>query len=231
MRIVQRHGWDVSTVQAKAIQLELAGGVIKEGDVTNPRFIAGADISVNRWKGVGTAAVVVFSYPGLDIIEVKTHTDKVTFPYVPGLLSFREMPLIIPAFEKLDITPDLVMMDGQGIAHPRRIGIAAHLGLFLDIPTIGCAKSRLVGEFEEPANIAGSWSSLRHEGEVIGAALRTKESVKPVYVSTGHKIGLESVIHWVIACCRGCRLPEPTRLAHQAAGGMDISNLKSLSRT
>jgi deoxyribonuclease V len=167
---------------------------------------------------MGTAAVVVLNYPGLEIVEVQTVTGRVTFPYVPGLLSFREIPLIIPAFEKISNTPDLVLMDGQGFAHPRRIGIACHLGLFLGIPTIGCAKSRLIGEYQEPRLKRGNWSELTDNGEVIGAVLRTKDNVKPVYVSTGHMIDLKSAVHWVGACCRGYRLPEPTRLAHQAAG-------------
>ena len=219
MRIIQRHGWQATTDEARKIQLELAAEVSREGTVDAPRFIAGVDISVNRWSGTGTAAVVILNYPGLEVVEVQKVDGRITFPYVPGLLSFREMPLIIPAFEKLNTIPGLVMMDGQGIAHPRRIGIAAHLGLFLGIPTIGCAKSRLIGQYNEPAVEKGSRSELIDGKEVIGAVLRTKAGVKPVYISTGHMINLESAIQWVMTCCRGYRLPEPTRLAHQAAGG------------
>ncbi len=219
MRIVRRHDWQVTTAAAKKIQLELAASVSRAGKVEDPHLVAGVDISVDRWRGTGRAAVVVLSYPELDIVEVQTATDRVTFPYVPGLLSFREMPLIIPAFEKLKRVPDLVMVDGQGIAHPRRIGIAAHLGLFLGIPTIGCAKSRLIGAYTEPGMKQGSWRELTDGNEVIGAVLRTRDSVKPVYVSTGHMVDLESAVQWVLACGRGYRLPEPTRLAHQAAGG------------
>lgn len=219
MRIVRRHDWQVTTAAAKKIQLELAASVSRVGKVEDPHLVAGVDISVDRWRGTGRAAVVVLSYPELDIVEVQTATDRVTFPYVPGLLSFREMPLIIPAFEKLKRVPDLVMVDGQGIAHPRRIGIAAHLGLFLGIPTIGCAKSRLIGAYTEPGMKQGSWRELTDGNEVIGAVLRTRDSVKPVYVSTGHMVDLESAVQWVLACGRGYRLPEPTRLAHQAAGG------------
>ncbi|OGO01703.1 MAG: hypothetical protein A2Y90_02380 [Chloroflexi bacterium RBG_13_52_12] len=218
MQIIQRHGWLVNTTRAKEIQTGLAAEVSRTGSVIATRLIAGVDISVNRWNGTGAGAVVILSYPDLEIVEVQTVTDRITFPYVPGLLSFREAPLILAAFEKISNTPDLVIVDGQGIAHPRRIGLASHLGLFLGIPTIGCAKSRLCGECEEPASARGSWSELIYNGEVIGAALRTREGVRPVYVSTGHMIDLESAIHWVTACCRGYRLPEPTRLAHQAAG-------------
>ena len=219
MHIVQRHPWQVSTAEAKKIQLELAGEISRAGSVKVPHFIAGVDISVNRFKGKGTAAVVVLSYPQLDVVEVQTVSGSVTFPYVPGLLSFREMPLILPAFEKLKVTPDLVMMDGQGFAHPRRIGIACHLGLFLGIPTIGCAKSRLIGTYNEPGSEHGRWSVLFDDIDVIGAVVRTKTRVTPVYVSTGHMITLNSAVDWVLACCRGYRLPEPTRLAHMAAGG------------
>ena len=201
------------------LQLELAGQVLRSGDITSPQLIAGVDISVDRVAGTGTGAVVVLSYPGLDLVEVKVVTDRLTFPYVPGLLSFRESPLILAACEKLTVTPDLIMVDGQGIAHPRRMGLASHLGLFLDTPTIGCAKSRLCGRHEAPSAEPGSYAELLDGGEVIGAALRTKAGVKPVYVSIGHKIDLPTAVHWVLACCRGYRLPEPARLAHLAAGG------------
>jgi deoxyribonuclease V len=219
MRIVQRHGWQVTITEAKAIQMELAAEILRVGDVTAPRLIAGVDISVNRWDGTGRGAVVVLNYPDLAIVETQVVVGKITFPYVPGLLSFREMPLILAAFEKVTLVPDLVMVDGQGVAHPRRIGLASHLGLCLQIPTIGCAKSRLCGECEEPASERGSYTELLDNGEVVGAAVRTKTGVKMVYVSTGHMIDLAAAIHWVLACCRGYRLPEPTRMAHQAAGG------------
>jgi len=223
MKIVARHSWRVTTAQAIAIQGELAAEVCRVGSVTSPRLIGGVDISVNRWTGTGKGAAVVLSYPDLEIVETKVVTDRIEFPYVPGLLSFREAPLILAALEKITVTPDLIVVDGQGMAHPRRIGLASHLGLFLGVPTIGCAKSRLCGECEEPGSEAGSYAELTDKGEVIGSALRTKAGVKPVYVSIGHMIDLPSAMRWVLACCRGYRLPEPTRLAHQAAGG----NLKS----
>jgi deoxyribonuclease V len=219
MQITQRHRWQVSPAEAKEIQLKLAGEVSRAGNIKAPRFIAGVDISVDRFKGTGTAAVVVLRYPQMEVAELQMVTGAVTFPYVPGLLSFREMPLIIPAFEKLKITPDLVIMDGHGLAHSRRIGIACHLGLFLGISTIGCAKSRLVGTYDEPGDESGRWSVLLGGVDVIGAVVRTKARVKPVYVSLGHMISLTSAVDWVLACCRGYRLPEPIRLAHLAAGG------------
>src|SRR4030042_6999702 len=141
MQIIQRHGWLVNTTRAKEIQTGLAAEVSRTGSVIATRLIAGVDISVNRWNGTGAGAGVILSYPDLEIVEVQTVTDRITFPYVPGLLSFREAPLILAAFEKISNTPDLVIVDGQGIAHPRRIGLASHLGVFLGIPTIGCAQS------------------------------------------------------------------------------------------
>jgi deoxyribonuclease V len=219
MRVSQLHGWHVSTAQAMEIQVKLAAQVSREGEVISPRLIAGVDISVNRGDGTGTGAVVVLSYPELDLVETRVVTDQLGFPYVPGLLSFREAPLILAACEKLDVLPDLIMVDGQGIAHPRRMGLASHLGLFLDTPTIGCAKSRLCGRHDVPGAEPGSYTELVDRGEVIGAVLRTKAGVNPIYISIGHRIDLPTAIHWVLACCRGYRLPEPSRLAHLAAGG------------
>ena len=168
---------------------------------------------------MGTGAVVVLRYPGLEVVVVKVVTGRIAFPYVPGLLSFREAPLVLAACEQLTVTPDLVIVDGQGIAHPRRLGLASHLGLFLDTPTIGCAKSRLCGHHPAPGKEAGSYTELVDRGETVGAVLCTRAGVKPVYVSIGHRIDLTAAIGWVLSCCRGYRLPEPTRLAHQAAGG------------
>ena len=223
MRLNERHGWQVSPRRAIEIQKELAGKVSRVGNIIAPRFIAGVDISVNRWNKTGTGAVVVLSYPELEIVEVKVVTDRVNFPYVPGLLSFREAPLLLDDFKKIEFVPDLVLVDGQGIAHPRRLGIASHLGLILGIPAIGCAKSRLCGEHVAPASEPGRHAELLDNGEVIGAVLRTRQGVKPLYISIGHMIDLPSAIDWVMKCCRGYRLPEPTRLAHLAAGG----NLKT----
>jgi deoxyribonuclease V len=219
MEIIRWHDWQMSTAQAMEIQTRLAAQVSREGDIAELHLVAGVDISVNREAGTGTGAAVVLSYPQLELVEVKVVTDRINFPYIPGLLSFREAPLILAACESLKVMPDLVMVDGQGIAHPRRMGLASHLGLFLDVPTIGCAKSRLCGFHTEPGNETGSYTELVDRGEVIGAALRTRAGIKPVYVSIGHKVDLPAAIHQVLACCRGYRLPEPTRFAHQAAGG------------
>jgi deoxyribonuclease V len=219
MEVARLHDWRMSPSQAMELQMKLAAQVSRISEVISPHLIAGVDISVDREAGTGTGAVVVLSYPELDLVETRVMTDRLGFPYVPGLLSFREAPLILAACGKLKVTPDLIMVDGQGIAHPRRIGLASHLGLFLDMPTIGCAKSRLCGRHEVPDVEAGSSAELVDEGELIGAVLRTRAGVKPVYVSIGHKIDLPAALRWVMACCRGYRLPEPTRLAHLAAGG------------
>jgi deoxyribonuclease V len=219
MHIERRHEWTADITEAMEIQRRFAGEISRFGNITDAHLIAGVDIAVDRASGMGTAAVVIVNYPALNIIEVQTVTGRVPFPYVPGLLSFREIPLIIPAFKKVKNTPDIVIVDGHGIAHPRRIGLASHLGLFLNVPTIGCARSRLVGQYKEPGMTPGSWSVLIDNTDVIGAVLRTKANVKPVYISPGHMIDLKSSNDWVMACCRGYRMPEPIRLAHQAAGG------------
>ena len=161
----------------------------------------------------------VLSYPEFRLAEIEIFEGKLTFPYVPGLLSFRESPLTLAACEKLTVTPDLFLVDGQGIAHPRRMGLASHLGLLLNAPTIGCAKSLLCGRHEEPGMEPGSYAEVIDNGEVIGAALRTKRGMNPIYVSIGHRVDLQTAIYWTMECCRGYRIPEPTRLAHLAAGG------------
>jgi deoxyribonuclease V len=218
MRVNTLHEWEVSVARAREIQLSLAKRVVTENGVINLRLIAGIDISSPDAQGVARGAVVVLRYPELSIVEVEVAEDTIAFPYITGLLSFRESPLILAACEKLHNVPDLILIDGQGIAHPRRVGLASHVGLFLDLPTIGCAKSILCGQHQPVGEEAGSNAELLDNGEIIGAALRTKSRVRPIYVSVGHKIDLASALRWVIKCCRGYRLPEPTRLAHLAAG-------------
>ncbi len=218
----QFHAWDLMVPDARETQMRLAGMVSRTGIVGEPRFIAGVDVAVSPARGLATGAVVVVEHPTLAPIETRVNSGELTFPYVPGLLSFREARHILAACAMLETTPDLVIVDGQGIAHPRRIGLASHLGLFLDTPTIGCAKSRLCGRHDEPETASGSVADLVDgvvdEAETVGAVLRTRAGVKPVYVSVGHKIDLAQTARWVLECCRGYRLPEPIRLAHQAAG-------------
>jgi deoxyribonuclease V len=219
MDLLDLHPWDVSPKEAVAIQRDLAPQVVREGDPRNVRRVAGVDISVDRARGLGTGAVVVLSYPELELVEVAVEQAPLTFPYVPGLLSFREVPVLRAAFARIAGPIDLLLVDGQGLAHPRRFGLACHLGLLLDVPAIGCAKSRLLGEHAPVAEAAGSRADLVDKGEPIGSVLRTRTNVRPLFVSLGHRIGLTEAETWVSRCCRGYRLPEPTRLAHLAAAG------------
>jgi deoxyribonuclease V len=223
VKIKSLHSWQVSPPQALDIQHRLAPQVSRSNEVSTPSLIAGVDISVSREEGVARGAVVVLNYPELRLVETKVVSGRVDFPYVPGLLSFREAPLTLAVCQELSVIPDLVLVDGQGIAHPRRFGLASHLGLFLDTPTIGCAKSRLCGHHQEPGDNPGSYAELIDRDETIGVALRTKVGVKPVYVSIGHRVDLEAAIYWVMKCCRGYRLPEPCRLAHLASIGEDLT--------
>jgi deoxyribonuclease V len=207
------HEWTLEVAEAKALQVELARRVILEDQFGVVRRVAGVDMAINEGNGMARAAVVLLSYPELEILEKHVYEEPLRMEYVPGLLSFRELPALLGAFKQLKQQPDLVMADGQGIAHPRRLGIASHLGLWIDTPTIGCAKSILIGTHEPVGEQVGAWSPLLYHKEVIGAALRTRAKVKPMYISAGHKISLESCIKFVLACGRGYRLPETTRQA------------------
>jgi deoxyribonuclease V len=210
------HNWNLQPDAAVALQRELAARVIRtdalKGEV---RRVAGVDMAINEGNNMARAAVVLLTYPELEVIERHVYEEPIRMPYVPGLLSFREIPCILGAFDQLKQQPDLVMVDGQGIAHPRYLGIASHLGLWLDLPTIGCAKSILRGYYDEKAlgENVGAWVPLTYKRETVGAVLRTRVRVKPMIISLGHRISLETSLHYVLACCKGYRLPEPTRLA------------------
>jgi deoxyribonuclease V len=188
------------------------------------RLIAGADMAFDKRRGLAFASVVVMSFPELAVVEQADAVVPLTFPYVPGLLSFREGPGLLAAFEKIASAPDAVIFDGQGIAHPRRLGLATHVGLWLGIPSVGCAKSRLCGEHEEPGRRKGDAVPLMDGGEQIGVVLRTRTDVKPVFVSPGHLADLESSARLVLECCPRYRLPEPTRLADAAVGRFKTSD-------
>jgi len=216
MRIVSLHEWQMDYAAARALQTDLAGRVCRTGAIEAPRTVAGLDCAFSRDKQRIVAAVVVQSLPDLRVIGTAKAVLPVTFPYIPGLLSFREAPVCLAAIEKLDLEPDVFLVDGQGIAHPRRLGLAAHLGLFLDRPTIGCAKSRLIGTYRKPGREKGLHTWLYDGDEVIGAVLRTRTDVRCLFVSIGHRCDLPTAIRTVLQCTTRYRLPEPTRLAHQA---------------
>ncbi len=218
MKIKDLNSWQVSPAEAIEIQKDLVKRIQKKGIIKKVKYIAGMDISIGRSGERATAAIVILKYPELEKVALAIEQGELTFPYIPGLLSFREAPLLIKAAEKLSIEPDLIMVDGQGIAHPRRMGLASHIGMIFGRPTIGCAKTLLCGDYEQPGSEPGNYNEIVDSDEVIGVALRTKQNVKPVFVSIGHMIELEEAIKWTMNTCRGYRLPEPVRLAHIEAG-------------
>ena len=209
------HSWNVTPEEARRLQNELRTQVVRTDRFGKINTVAGVDIGLK--KDIARASAVVLSFPGLQVVDSVVTESPVRFPYIPGLLSFREIPPLLTAFTQLQTEPDLVIVDGQGIAHPRRFGLASHLGLILDKPTIGCAKSRLWGRYEEPEAEHGSYTYLMDKEEVIGAVVRTRRNVQVVYVSIGHRISLDSARTLTLACCKGYRLPETTRYAHKAA--------------
>ena len=211
------HPWPVTVAEARAVQEELRSSVVREGDLGDVTRVAGADVGFEDGGLVTRAAVAVLTFPELELQDQAVVRHKTTFPYVPGYLSFREIPSILEAMGALADSPDLVLCDGQGYAHPRRFGLACHLGVLLDIPTIGVAKSRLVGTYDEPGSDKGDWTPLVDGGETVGAVLRTRPRVKPVFVSTGHRLSLETAVAMTLRCTTQYRLPETTRWAHRLA--------------
>jgi len=214
VKIKRLHDWDLSYAEARLLQSKLAQRLEFTPIKGKLETVAGLDCAFSRDKKTVYASIIVLRMGTFEVIETADAASPVMMPYIPGLLSFRETPACIAAAEKLKTIPDLFIVDGQGIAHPRRLGIAAHLGLFFNKPTIGCAKSRLIGEFELVGGKKGDFSYLMDKGEIIGAVLRTKDNIKPVFVSPGNKCTLQDAIDMVLACSPKYRLPEPTRLAH-----------------
>jgi len=215
MDVARLHSWDLDYASAAKLQTSLRGRIIRRSSGRNWNLVAGCDVSYSRGSDVFYGGVVVLSLPDMALVDQARVVNRSSFPYIPGLLSFREAPILLEAFARLRTVPDLVLVDGQGYAHPRRMGLAAHLGLFLDVPTVGCAKSRLVGEYVEPELAAGSRSPLVDGSERIGTVLRTRTGVKPVFVSTGNRIDLRGAERAVLKCCSRYRLPEPIRTAHR----------------
>jgi len=207
------HSWSLTPAQAVAVQRKLAGRVVTRGGPRSVRLIAGTDVAFSADSNTCIAGVVVWDVQAREVVEQHVVRQPVRFPYVPGLLSFREAPVILAALRRLRSEPDAFLFDGQGLAHPRRFGLACHVGVLLDRPAIGCAKSVLVGECQTPGSTKGSTSPLMHHDECVGLALRTRQGVKPVYVSVGHRVSLDTALALTLACCVRYRLPEPTRLA------------------
>lgn len=217
MKLSKLHSLDLSPGEARRLQGELASRVV-EGpplDLSRARYVAGADVSTQG--DLGYATVVVLSFPDLSVVEIQGYEARLTFPYVPGLLAFREIPPVVGALREVRSEVDAVIFDAHGRAHPRGLGLASHLGLFLDVPSIGCAKSRLVGEHEEPGPEKGDTAALVYRKKAVGKVVRTRPRVSPVYVSVGNRIDLASSVDLVLGCCTRYRLPETTRQAHNAA--------------
>lgn len=211
--------WDLSPAAAIALQRELAQRVVcvDASGLSEPRMVAGVDVGFEQAEQMARAAVVLLSLPRLQPVAHSLERVPVHWPYIPGLLSFRELPAVLAAWQALAVHPDVVLCDGQGIAHPRRLGIASHLGVLLDVPTIGVGKTRLVGRYTDPPQRRGAWSELRDRGEVIGAVLRTRVGVRPLFISIGHRITLPTAVDLVLRCTGRYRLPETTRAAHRLA--------------
>ncbi len=225
MRVRELHSWDVDYKTAVAIQADLRGKMILRDDGPGDvRLVAGADISCNKGDDRVYAAVVLLDAETLEVIEEASYSGRTSFPYIPGLLSFREGPALLKAFEKLRQRPYLILFDGQGIAHPRGLGLAAHMGLILDVPSVGCAKTRLIGTFEEPGARRGQQSALIHDEKQIGVVLRTKDRVKPIFVSQGHRVSLGRAVDAVLKCSRRYRIPEPIRRAHILVNQMRLKD-------
>lgn len=213
MKVHQEKAWPTNAEEAIAIQQELRKQVITTDDFGTVKYVAGVDAAYIEGDSITRAAVVVLSFPDLQVKDSAIAIRPTSFPYVPGFLSFREVPAVLDALEKLSIAPDLILCDGQGIAHPHRFGLACHLGVLTAIPTIGAAKTLLIGKHAELPLDRGSWQPLVDNGETIGAVLRTQKGVKPMYVSCGHRVSLPSAIDYVLRCAAKYRLPETTRMA------------------
>lgn len=211
------HSWNVTVQEAILIQEALKKRISLKKTFSRVGAIGGADVAYSKDGNLLSGAIVVFSFPDMEIIDTVTAYGKVSFPYIPGLLSFREGPILIRVFQKLRSKPHVMIFDGQGTAHPRGMGLASHMGLWLDTPSIGCAKTPLLNEFASPGPLRGNFEWIRREGEKVGVVLRTKEKVKPVFVSPGHRIDLLTSIRLILETCKGFRFPEPLRKAHQAS--------------
>jgi deoxyribonuclease V len=229
LKINNIHPWVKNIAEARIIQEKLSQQVIVSDGLGEVKYVAGVDVGFEDNYAISKAAVAVLSYPELELIETAIARIPTAFPYVPGYLSFREIPVILAALPQLNTTPDLILCDGQGIAHPRRLGLASHLGVLLDLPTIGVAKSLFIGKHQPVPLEKGSWQPLIDQEETIGVALRSRSKVKPLYVSVGHKISLATAINYVMGCLTKYRLPETTRWADKLASSRGSSGLSIIN--
>lgn len=230
MEIHYPHEWDLTTEAAIALQQTLRKQIITTNQFGDINWVAGVDVGFEDSGNTTRAAIAVLRFPDLQLHEQTIARRPTTFPYIPGLLSFREVPAVLDALEKLNTLPDLLLCDGQGTAHPRRFGIACHLGLLTNLPSIGVAKSLLVGKHAEVPDEKGAWQTLEHKGEVIGAVLRTRPKTKPLYISPGHRVSLQTAIDYVLRCTTKYRLPETTRFAHKLASETPAAELEKLEQ-
>jgi len=215
--MIPLHSWNVSVEEAIRIQENLRNRVILERTLSKIETIGGGDVSYSKNRDLLLGAIAVLSFPKMEIVDSGSAYGEVPFPYIPGLLSFREAPILIKAFEKLKMKPDVMIFDGQGIAHPRGLGLASHLGLWFDLPSIGCAKTPLLNQYKSPGPSRGDYELIWMEGRKVGAVLRTKGKVKPLFVSPGHRIDLHTSIEIILATSQKFRSPEPLRRAHQVS--------------
>ena len=224
------HSWKVNVEEAIRIQENFRNRIILKKTFTEVKTIGGGDVAYSENRNFLFGAIVVLSFPKMETMEIATARGEISFPYIPGLLSFREGPVLIKAFRKLKRKPDVMIYDGQGIAHPRGIGLASHMGLWLELPSIGCTKTPLLDDFIYPGPSKGSFELIRKEGKEVGAVLRTKDKVKPLFVSPGHRIDLQTSIQIILATCSRFRIPEPLRKAHQASRNMLHLEINNVSR-
>jgi len=223
MKCLDLHSWDLPYKEAVKIQQALRNRLVLDAPKMDLKLVAGADVSYSKGSDLFFSSVVVLEMPEMRILEEVTAMGKMNFPYIPGLLSFREAPILIKAFEKVKNIPDVVIFDGQGTAHPRGLGLACHMGLVLDFPTIGCAKKILVGDYDPVGSEVGEHTPIVFKGDTVGSALRTRKNVKPVFISPGHRMDVPFAVEVVLKTCRGYKLPEPTRQAHLAVNRARMS--------
>ena len=226
MDIPDLHPWDVTYREAIKIQEQLKGKVILRKIPDRPNYIAGLDVSYQKGAHRVWAGAVVLNFPDLAVVEERWVQREVSFPYIPGLLSFREIPALLDVLTSITVAPDVIFCDGQGVAHPRGVGIASHLGVILKRPTIGCAKSRLVGDYDPVGEVKGEYSYLRYGGRVIGAVMRTRQGVKPLFISPGYGVMLDDCTELVLKTCPRYKIPEPIRQAHILVNSIRSATVK-----